>query len=156
MARIHIPLSCKAVFYQMQTLKLSMHEHCTGCQTLGRKSFSHSEEDAILRPSRGCVHHYAPLPLASAPSPSLPPFDFLLSARGDAHPRVWAPRQPVGGTVTVRLLISPPAAAECSGFSPHYICLSSGAFTAGRKSLCLLMIMQLIKEPIILARHVQI
>lgn len=34
----------------------------------------------------------------------------------------------------------------------HYICLLSGAFTAGRKSLCLLMIMQLIKEPIILAR----
>lgn len=153
MARIHIPLSCKAVFYQMQTLKLSMHEHCTGCQTLGRKSFSHLEGDAILRPSRGCVHHYAtPLHPSSLP----PPFGFLLSARGDVHPRVWAPRQPVGGTVTVCLLISPPAAAECSGFSPHCICLSSGAFTAGRKSLCLLMIMQLIKEPIILSRHVQI
>lgn len=49
------------------------------------------------------------------------------------------PSQPAGGTVTVRLFIYlfnfffSLAESEWGGFSPHYICLSSGAFAAGRK-----------------------
>lgn len=100
---------------------------------------------------KGCYSLSVPWLCAQMPSP----FAFLLSAKGSALFRVWVLICTVGGTVTtVCACWFLSAVCEWSGFSLHYIFLLSGALTAGRKSQCFLMIMQLIKEPIVLARHV--
>lgn len=97
--------------------------------------------DAILWVSHGCVHKCPP----------------LVCAKGKALLRVLLMCWPVGGTVSMWPCSAcwySPAVSLAS--QQHYIQLFSGAFMSGSESLCLLMIMQLIKEPIILTQHIYI
>lgn len=139
---IHIPLSCKAVFYQMQPWNWVCMSTAQAAKHLAENPFH------ILK---GCYSLSVPWLCAQMPSPRCwRRHPGLLSQGVDA---ALASRGHSDYVAAQRLLIS-----SCSGWVAwpqlHYICLLSGAFTARRKSLCLLMIMQLIKEPIILAWHV--
>lgn len=93
------------IFLSNATLKSSMHEHCTDCQTLGRKSFSYSE---------GMPFSECPMALCTNALPLV----FLLL---DEVPRVLLSLRmlvlcyPVGGTVTLCQGCAcwfPPAVAE--------------------------------------------